>query len=190
MTVGDKPAEPVMPKELADLRVARTEAETMLKALNDFRQEFKKVGTKDALLSLGGSNTPLNTSYNVAALLTKGEQLFNLGVLSGPDLDIIRRTLPDPSTVRGAMTSTANMEAAVDKVSNLIEEKLRAREKNLGVEPANIRPAPAPASGPPGAPVPASTAQAPAPPEPGTVKNGYRFKGGDPSQRMNWEPVK
>jgi hypothetical protein len=52
------------------------------------------------------------------------------------------------------MTKTADMEAAVDKVTGLIEAKLRAHEKNLGVEPANIRPAPAsaPAAAPPNGP--------------------------------------
>lgn len=35
-----------------------------------------------------------------------------------------------------------------------------------------------------------AAAQAKAPPAPGFTKDGYRFKGGDPSQRMNWEPVK
>ena len=27
-------------------------------------------------------------------------------------------------------------------------------------------------------------------PQPGTVENGYRFKGGDPSNQANWEPVR
>jgi hypothetical protein len=39
---------------------------------------------------------------------------------------------------------------------------------------------------------PASTASAPktsAPPAVGTIKGGYRFKGGDPASQANWERV-
>jgi hypothetical protein len=39
-------------------------------------------------------------------------------------------------------------------------------------------------------PQPAPAEKAKQAPSPGFTKDGYRFKGGDPSQRMNWEPVK
>jgi hypothetical protein len=95
----------------------------------------------DRLMSLGGATTGLNTSYNVAALLAKGEALFNLGVLNGPDLDIIRRTLPDPSTLRGGAASSKAVDAAVDKVINVIKTKVEAREKQLGIGQQGASPA-------------------------------------------------
>ena len=36
---------------------------------------------------------------------------------------------------------------------------------------------------PPANPVPRNA------PEPGTIRKGYRFKGGDPSKPESWEPV-
>jgi len=119
-------------KELADLRTARIEAKKMTDALEDFRKQFNDASVGDRAKALTGTTTPLNTSYNVAALLAKGEQLFNLGVLNGPDLEIIRRTLPDPSTIRGAATSATDMSAAVDKVIAVLNGALAERERQLG----------------------------------------------------------
>lgn len=136
-------------KELADLRTARIEAKKMTDALEDFRKQFTDATVGDRAKSLAGTTTPLNTSYNVAALLAKGEQLFNLGVLNGPDLEIIRRTLPDPSTFRGAATGTADMSAAVDKVIAVLNGALAERERQLGgttASPANA-PKPPPQGG-------------------------------------------
>lgn len=120
-------------KELSDLKTAKSEANTIISALEDFRKEFKGAGFMDRAKSVTGMTTPLNTSYNVAALLAKGEALFNLGVLNGPDLDIIRRTLPDPSTLKGTATSAEDMGVAVDKVIQLLNTRVSEKEKQLGI---------------------------------------------------------
>lgn len=175
-------------QEIEKLQTARSEAATIVSALEDFRREFENAGTWDAVKSVAGANTPLNTAYNTAALLAKGEQLFNLGVLNGPDLDIIRRTLPDPSTPKGAMTSPANMSAAVGKVVDLLQTRLAAREKQLGLPVTDVRgmaneiratmpggQTPQPSNGPIA---------------PGAIEEGYRFKGGNPADKNNWERVR
>ena len=126
-------------QEIEKLHTARTEAATIVSALTDFEREFKNTGTWGALKSVAGATTPVNTAYNTAALLAKGEQLFNLGVLNGPDLDIIRRTLPDPSTPRGALASSADMSAAVGKVVDLLQTRLTARERQLGLPVTDVR---------------------------------------------------
>jgi hypothetical protein len=80
-----------------------------------------------------GMTTKANTAYNVAALLAKGEALFNLGVLNGPDLEVIRRTLPDPSTFKGASADKAAIDEAVGQVSALLKARLAAKEKQIGM---------------------------------------------------------
>ena len=130
---------PKLSPEAEKLNVARREAVTIVSALADFQKEFQKAGTRDALKSIAGATTPLNTAYNVAALLAKGEELFNLGVLNGPDLDIIRRTLPDPSTFRGAAAEKADAEAAVGKVIDILQTRLAAREKQAGLPLTDLR---------------------------------------------------
>ena len=173
--------------EIEKLQTARSEAATIVSALEDFRREFEKTGTWDAVKSVAGANTPVNTAYNTAALLAKGEQLFNLGVLNGPDLDIIRRTLPDPSTPKGAMTSTANMGAAVGKVVDLLQTRLAAREKQLGLPVTDVRGM----ANELRATMPGGPAQQPSngPIAPGAIEEGYRFKGGNPADKNNWERV-
>lgn len=130
---------PKLSPEAEKLNVARREAVTIVSALADFQKEFQKAGTRDSVKSIAGATTPLNTSYNVAALLAKGEELFNLGVLNGPDLDIIRRTLPDPSTFRGAAAEKADAEAAVGKVIDLLQTRLAMREKLAGQPMTDLR---------------------------------------------------
>jgi len=174
-------------QEIEKLQTARSEAATIVSALEDFRREFEKAGTWDAVKSVAGANTPVNTAYNTAALLAKGEQLFNLGVLNGPDLDIIRRTLPDPSTPKGAMTSTANMSVAVGKVVDLLQTRLASREKQLGLPVTDVRGL----ANDIRATMPGGPTQQPTggPIAPGAIEDGYRFKGGNPADRNSWERV-
>jgi hypothetical protein len=126
-------------KDMQDVRVARSDAVGIVAALNDFRNTFKSAGTVESAKSAMGFNTPLNTSWNSAALLAKGESLFNLGVLNGPDLEILRRALPDPSTFKGASTSAETMDASVDKIINLIQTRIAAKERQLGLPPTDMR---------------------------------------------------
>lgn len=174
-------------QEIEKLHTARTEAATIVSALNDFQREFQNTGTWGAVKSVAGATTPVNTAYNAAALMAKGEALFNLGVLNGPDLDIIRRTLPDPSTMKGATTSNQDMSAAVGKVIDLLQTRLASREKQLGLPVTDVRgaanelratmpggPSPQPSNGPVA---------------PGAIEEGYRFKGGNPADKNNWERV-
>jgi hypothetical protein len=123
--------------EMAKYRDAKAEGQTIIGALEDFRSEYKKATDQGGRLkSMSGANTPLNTAFSNAALLAKGEALYNLGVLNGPDLDIIRRTLPDPSSWRSALTSEADMNTAIDKVISLIRSRITEKEKALGLAPS------------------------------------------------------
>ncbi len=174
-------------QEVEKLHTARTEAATIVSALVDFQREFQNTGTWGAIKSVAGATTPVNTAYNTAALLAKGEQLFNLGVLNGPDLDIIRRTLPDPSTFRGAAASNTDMSAAVGKVIDLLQTRLAAREKQFGLPVTDVRGlANEIRATQPGAPTPAP---ANGPIAPGAIEQGYRFKGGNPADQNSWEKV-
>ena len=74
--------------------------------------------------------------------------------------------------------------------ANVVEEKLARLERDLAAAESELsRGSGGPRSrSAPGAATPAAPAAAAAP-APGTVKGGYRFKGGDPSVQANWEPV-
>jgi hypothetical protein len=127
------------PKDMQDLRTARSDAIGIVASLNDFKKSFENAGTLESAKSAMGFNTPLNTSWNSAALLAKGESLFNLGVLNGPDLEILRRALPDPSTFKGATTSAEGMKASVDKIIDLVQTRIAAKERQVGLPPTDMR---------------------------------------------------
>jgi len=133
ITVGEGAPKGPSATEMAKLRDMEAEGGSIIEALNDFKKEYKAAGLGDRVKSAFGVTTSLNTSYNVAALLAKGEALFNLGVLNGPDLDLIRRTIPDPSTVKAGTVSAEDMEKSVDKVASLIKTRLDQKKKSLGI---------------------------------------------------------
>jgi hypothetical protein len=118
-------------KEQADLRTARAEADKITAAAQRYMDEWKKATPADRAKALTGANTPLNTAYNNFALLAKGDALYNLGVLNGPDLDIIRRTIADPSTMKSGMVSEADVNNSVEQVLGVLRKGIEAREKQL-----------------------------------------------------------
>jgi hypothetical protein len=120
---------------MAKLRTARSEAEKITAAANDFKAEWAKASPVDRARALAGANTPLNAAYNNFALLAKGDAMFQLGVLNGPDLEIIRRTIPDPSTGKSIMTTDSDVTSSVDKVLNILNTGISATEKQLGITP-------------------------------------------------------
>lgn len=122
-------------EDLQKYKQAQIEADTLLGALADYKTTFKNASTTQRLGSITGANTPLNTSYNNAALMAKGEALYNLGVLNGPDLDIIRRTLADPSTFKSLGVSSDDLNESIGKVENIIKRSLAKRAEVIGITP-------------------------------------------------------
>ncbi len=173
---GVRPTGQPSATEMAKLRSARVEADKITAAANDFKTEWAKATPAERARSLAGANTPLNASYNNFALLAKGDALFQLGVLNGPDLDIIRRTIPDPSTWKSIMTSENDVTSSVDKVLNILNNGVSSTERQLGITP------------PQGAPPPAATTP-PAAPQAGDMVDGYVFRGGNPADPNSWSKV-
>lgn len=132
------PARALNPQEKQKLDQSVANAAQISLALDDFSNSFRNAGFGERARSALGFNTGLNTAFNGAALLAKGEELFNLGVLNGPDLDIIRRTLPDPSTMRGAGTSPEQAERAANAVRQMLQDRLSAFMRQKGMEPIDI----------------------------------------------------
>ncbi len=67
-------------------------------------------------------------------LLMGAKNAFELGVLNGPDLDLIQRTIPDPNYFRG--TNEAYM-AALDEAGKYLENKMSALQTGYGRKPAS-----------------------------------------------------
>lgn len=161
-------------EDLQKYKQAQIEADTLLGALDDYKKTFKGASATQRAASVTGANTPLNTSYSNAALLAKGEVLYNLGVLNGPDLDIIRKTLADPSTLGSLRVSSESVDESVGKIEAIIKRSLAKRAEVIGIAPPQVEGQ-------------QSQPQAGGAPQPGQIMDGYRFKGGNPADKNSWE---
>jgi hypothetical protein len=139
-TVTSTPGTGLSAADRSKIRQIRADAGSIKSALTRFKEVVKSSDWRDDLSAYGGGMTEggrrLNSTYNSAALLTKAESLFNLGVLNGPDLELIRRTLPDPSTLPGLLTSESASGVAVDEIISLIDNRLAAFESQFGGDTA------------------------------------------------------
>ncbi len=114
-------------------------AATLSNALTDYADAFDNAGPNERLKSVAGANTPLNTAYQNAALLAKGDELYQLGVLSGPDLQQIRKALADPSTLMGSVTGGKDMRNSVNQVQQILQDKVGAYQTALGMPVTNLQ---------------------------------------------------
>lgn len=98
---------------------------------------------------MGAGKAKLQTAYN--DLMLEMKELYNLGVLNGPDLEIMERTLTNPTTLTAqALEAMGGMEAfkgQLDLVQQKLDDaKLRARWLSTGSD----QPPPATPPPPPG----------------------------------------
>jgi len=122
----------------AAMKVAQAEvgAAGVLYGLDKFEAAIREAPEGAQMEAFFGGLTPagqkINTAWTNAALLAKGEELYNLGVLSGPDLDIIQKALPDPSTKGGAIKNKDTYYTAINEVRDLLNKRLDASRKAYG----------------------------------------------------------
>lgn len=130
-------------KEIAntDQFKAINTAKLSLDALIAFEKAFDKYGLEGFP---GGGKAELRTKYNTATLNLK--EFFNLGVLNGPDLEIIKGILPDPTlNVLTAPFSTAGgrgsaVRAGIEATKKNIETSLDERFRSLTTQYGDISP--------------------------------------------------
>lgn len=116
----------------------QAESLVLLNSLEDFRNESRRATGGDRTRSMAGVSTPLTQAWTNAAMMAKGEALYNLGVLNGQDLTVIRGALPDPSTFKGTV---GDYENAIDKVVQLVGYKIAVKQAQLYRQPLPKPPA-------------------------------------------------
>lgn len=128
--------EPDKPKlgepEKAKLRQAQSQMVGLNHALDTYAKAFRDAGSAERLRSVAGLSTALQTAWANVALLVKGEPFFNLGVLNGPDLAIIRRVLADPATIAGGVISPDELEKQVALIKQQFMTGLNEWERRGG----------------------------------------------------------
>lgn len=128
--------EPTKPRlgqaEQSKLRQMQMDVASLNHALDSYGRIFREAGTGERLRSVAGLSTNLNTAWTNAALLAKGEALYSLGVLNGPDLSIIRRAIADPSTLAGGAISPDELDQQIKQVRDLMMVRLNEWERRGG----------------------------------------------------------
>lgn len=105
---------------------ALDKAEPTLIALTEFENKFKKYGME---WFKTGNLTP---QYNT--LILQAKELFNLGVLNGPDEKIIRGIIPDPTGPFDAATTTiSSIENGIQNMKKQIMEHVNSRSEDLEI---------------------------------------------------------
>lgn len=135
-------------------------------AINEYRQALKTFGSMDALKP--DQRAMMGTKYN--NMMLQAKEAYNLGVLNGPDFDILQSVVTDPRSIKGVITSNKALDTQAAELDRIMSGVAQTSSQ---LKPRGSTP-------------PTSTQG----PKAGDVDGGYRFKGGDPSNPSNWEKVK
>ena len=125
------------PGDLTQYRKITEQAGTLTAALDDFAKASRNASLGERVATVAGASTDLHSAWTNSAMLAKGEALYQLGVLSGPDMQVIRGALADPSTFMGSLASNDTIDKQVARIKRILNTRLeQARESYLpGVKP-------------------------------------------------------
>jgi hypothetical protein len=117
------------PGDVGKYRAVEEGFNTITYTLDTLQKAWQDASAADRAETLAGKPTALRTAWTNAALLAKGDGLFQLGVISGPDKQLLQGVLADPTTFWGAFTSTAEATKQIGMVKDLLSQR-RAAAKN------------------------------------------------------------
>lgn len=135
-------------------------------AIREYREALKTFGTLDAVKP--DQRAMMGTKYN--NMMLQAKEAYNLGVLNGPDFAILQSVVTDPRSIKGVITSNNALDtqaAELDRIMSGVAQTSSQLKPRGGATQ--------------------TSGQAP---KAGTIEDGHRFKGGDPSNPSNWEKVK
>ena len=116
-----------------------TNSASLINSLISYRDAFTSASTWEGLKSMLDLSTPETVAWTNAGIMAKGQELFDLGVLAGEDLALIQKAFPDPSTALGQLTPDKEVRDAVDRVINIIQDKISAKQKIHNLPVTDIR---------------------------------------------------
>jgi len=135
--------------KLKDINIGLSGIET---ALVSYENAINGASTADFTDAVTGGRTPggarLRAAWTNFALFAKDEALYKLGVLAGPDLSLIEKAIPDPSTFSGAARTKSSHLEGINQIRDILQARRSAANKQYGGAPASGT-SPPPAGGPP-----------------------------------------
>ena len=122
----------IAPGDLGKLRAFETSSTTLKSALDDFLETTRKASVFDRAQAAAGFSNDLTSAWANVALQAKGPALYELGVLSGPDMSVLRSVLADPATFKGYMTSPETLAKQTSRIAKLLDTRLDQARESYG----------------------------------------------------------
>lgn len=125
----------VLPKaeEAQKFREATADASQLTSKLNRLRELVNKYGSFEWGGEAGQEMSSLATEIQ---LLSKSPSMYSLGVLTGPDLEILKKITADPSDMSSLFTRDSTRKAQINAQLASIENKLASKAASLGYRSA------------------------------------------------------
>jgi|694.fasta_scaffold68695_2 hypothetical protein len=127
---------PVGSSEASQIRQAiNTTIPSVKTALNAYRASLKNTGRVDRLIGVGPANAAAKSEHT--NLLLQLKELFNLGVLNGPDYTLMLKMVEAPDTFEAFAGGRESIEAqlnATEKYLNAKIEEWNQRAKTAGIK--------------------------------------------------------
>lgn len=124
----------VLPKaeEAAKLRVAAANAEQLNSKLRRMKDLVKQYGS----FEYGGEGgTEMESLATEIQLLSKSPEMYQLGVLTGPDLSLLQKIASDPSSASSLFSRDSSRQKQIDSQIKSISDKLSSVTKASGYRP-------------------------------------------------------
>lgn len=121
----------VLPKaeEAVKLRGALASAEQLKSKLKRMKELVNKYGSYE----YGGEGgTEMESLATEIQLLSKNKDMYDLGVLTGPDMSLLQKITADPASLRSMFTFNNTRQKQIDTQLGSIEDKLNTTAKSMG----------------------------------------------------------
>ena len=130
----------VLPKaeEAVKFRKATATSNALSDKLNRMRELVKQNGS----FEWGGeAGTEMESLATEIQLLGKSPELYELGVLAGPDLSLLQKITADPSSMSSLFTRDSSRNKQIDSQLSSLQNKLKTTGASMGYKKANELPA-------------------------------------------------
>lgn len=117
------------PEEAMKFRKATAVADQMSKKLNRMKELVNEYGSYENGGSGGQEMESLATEIQ---LLGKSPELYELGVLAGPDLTLLEKITSDPTSLKSMFTRDSTRKTQIETQLKSMQQKLESTSKSLG----------------------------------------------------------
>jgi len=135
------PADPnkLAPGEAVKVRTANAQLDALEQSLKSYISDLDKTTPMGRLISRGPEVSAVETGHT--DLLMQMKNLYELGVLNGPDYTLMLKIVEDPTGFGQIARGTEGLKAQTDTVKSIINRSRNINAEKLGKTPAATAPA-------------------------------------------------